>query len=37
MASCPRAFQKPENAEEERNLIDNAIPKLTRVSFCAEN
>ena len=27
--SCSRAFQKPENAEEERNFIENAIPKST--------
>ena len=30
MASCSRAFRKPKNAEEERNLIENAIPKSTR-------
>ena len=30
MASCSRAFQKPKSAEEERNLIENAIPKSTR-------
>ena len=30
MASCSRAFRKPKNAEEVRNLIENAIPKLTR-------
>ena len=30
MASCSRAFWKPKNAEEERNLIKNAIPKSTR-------
>ena len=29
MVSNSRAFQKPENAEEERNLIQNAIPKST--------
>ena len=29
MASCSRAFWKPKNAEEERNLIENAIPKST--------
>ena len=26
MASCSRAFGKPKNTEEERNLIENAIP-----------
>ena len=30
MASCSRAFRKPKNAEEVRNLIENAIPKSTR-------
>ena len=30
MASCSRAFRKPKSAEEESNLIENAIPKLTR-------
>ena len=30
MASCSRAFRKPKNAEKERNLIENAIPKSTR-------
>ena len=30
MASCSRAFQKPKNAEEERNLIENGMPKSTR-------
>jgi len=30
MASCSRVFRKPENAEEERNLIENAIPKSIR-------
>ena len=32
MASCSRAFRdrKPKNAEEERNLTENAIPKSTR-------
>ena len=30
MASCSRAFQKPKNAEEERNLIENATPKSRR-------
>ena len=30
MASCSRAFRKPKNAEEESNLIENAIPKSTR-------
>ena len=30
MASCSRAFRKLKNAEEERNLIENAIPKSTR-------
>ena len=25
-----RAFRKPKSAEEERNLIENAIPKSTR-------
>ena len=30
MASCSKAFRKPKNAEEERNLIENAIPKSTR-------
>ena len=30
MASCSRAFRKPKNVEEERNLIENAIPKSTR-------
>ena len=29
MASCSRAFWKPKNVEEERNLIENAIPKST--------
>ena len=29
MASCSRAFRKPKNAEEERSLIENAIPKST--------
>ena len=29
MASCSRAFWKPKNAEEERNLIENTIPKST--------
>ena len=29
-ASCSRAFRKPKSAEEERNLIENAIPKSTR-------
>ena len=32
MASCSRAFRKPESAEEERNLNENAIPKSTRCS-----
>ena len=30
MASCSIAFRIPENAEDERNLIENAIPKSTR-------
>ena len=30
MASCPRAFRKPKSAEEEKNLIENAIPLSTR-------
>ena len=30
IASCSRAFWKPKYAEEERNLIENAIPKSTR-------
>ena len=30
MASCSRAFRKPISAEEERNLIENAISKSTR-------
>ena len=30
MASCSRAFRKPKSAEEERNLIENVIPKSTR-------
>ena len=30
MAPCSRAFWKPKNAEEERNLIENAIPMSTR-------
>ena len=30
MASCSRTFLKPLSAEEERNLIENAIPKSTR-------
>ena len=30
MASCSRVFRKPKNAEEERNLIENAIPKSIR-------
>ena len=30
MVSCPRAFRKPKSAEEERNLIENAIPLSTR-------
>ena len=29
MASCSRTFQKPKSAEEERNLIENAILKST--------
>ena len=29
MASCSRAFRKPKSAEEERNLIEKAIPKST--------
>lgn len=36
MASCSRAFRKPKNAEEERNLIENAILKSMRaVTKCA--
>ena len=31
MASCSRAFRKPKSAEEEKNVIENAIPK----SACA--
>ena len=30
MASCSRAFRKPKSAEEDRNLIENAIPNSTR-------
>ena len=30
MTSCSRAFRKPKSAEEERNLIENAILKSTR-------
>ena len=30
MASCSRAFRKPKNAAEERNLTENAIPMSTR-------
>ena len=30
--SCSKAFRKPESAEEERNLNENAIPKSTRYS-----
>ena len=30
MASSSRAFRKPKNAEEGRNIIENAIPKSTR-------
>ena len=30
MAPCSRAFRKPKSAKEERNLIENIIPKLTR-------
>ena len=30
MASCSIAFRKPKNAEKERNLIENAVPKPTR-------
>ena len=30
MASCFRALRKPKSAEEERNLIQNAILKSTR-------
>ena len=29
IASCSRALRKPKSAEEERNLIENAIPKST--------
>ena len=29
MASCSRVFRKPKNAEQERNLIENATPKST--------
>ena len=29
MASCSITFRKPKSAEEERNLIENAIPKST--------
>ena len=32
MASCSRAFRKPNNAEEVRKLIENATPKLTRAA-----
>ena len=32
MASCSRAsVRKPKNAKDERNLIENAIPKSRRV------
>ena len=31
MASCSSAFRKPKNSQEERNLIENATPKSTRV------
>lgn len=38
MASYCGALRKPKNAEKERNLIENSIPKSTRVdSFCAED
>ena len=30
MASCSRAFRKPKSAEEDRDLIKNAIPNSTR-------
>jgi len=30
MASCSITFRKPKSAEEERNLIENAILKSTR-------
>ena len=30
IASCSRDFRKPKSAEEERNFIENAIPKSTR-------
>ena len=30
MASCSRALRKPNSAEEERNLTQNAILKSTR-------
>ena len=30
MASRSRSFQKPKGAQEERNLIQNAIPKSAR-------
>ena len=29
MASCSITFRKPKSAEEERKLIENAIPKST--------
>ena len=31
MASCSSAFRKPKNSQKERNLIENATPKSTRV------
>ena len=30
MASCSRAFRNPKSAEEDSNLIENAIPNSTR-------
>ena len=30
MAYCSRAFRKPKSTEEDRNLIENAIPNSTR-------
>ena len=32
MASCSKAFRKPKKAEEERELIKNATPKVNTCS-----